>query len=359
MNIRFSILMFLISVIAFSQETNTETDSINNTSNSYIEKHHQQLNISFEVGNERTNFFVPFENGKATVKSNLNLRYAFVFSYKFLSVRLGIRPSVSDTEEKNKGKSKIFRLRVKLLFDRWSHQLEYNRQEGYYIGNSGDFNSSTVDKDFHIQFPGLTTNIFQGSSLYKFNDNYSLRAVASQTEIQLKSVGSFMPSLDYMYYNLKGADEVKTNPNETIIRDIYSDVEGFNIILNAGYYYTFVYHKYWFANAFAISGFGLDIYNNTQYVSEQSTDINNTDVFFSLKSGISVGYNGKKIFAGAGYAYRYSTEKFNANDIQLQPTQDSFKIYLGYRFRAPKQVRKPVEKIEDMVPILKEEDGNN
>ncbi|MCF6306887.1 MAG: DUF4421 domain-containing protein [Flavobacteriaceae bacterium] len=349
-------LLILVSTFLFAQNNQVENDSISeNLKTPFVEEHLQQLNISFEVSNERTNYKVPFEGENFLVKSNLNIRYAFVFSYKFFSIRLGIRPQISDLEEQNKGKTKLFRLRVKLLFDKWSHNIEYLRNEGYYIGNSADINIEEVNQNFHIQFPSLVTNIIQGNSFYKFNDNYSVRAVESQTEIQLKSAGTFMPGIDYKYYNLKGADEVKISPSEIIFRDNYNELKGFIVGVNAGYYYTFVFHKYLFANLYANTGGNIDFYKSTNYESGNSNNNTNTAFVFSFKSGISAGYNGKKIFAGLGYDYSYSSEKFNENSTQIQPSKDQFNVYLGYRFKAPKQLRKPVEKIEEIVPILKKD----
>ena len=360
MRFKLLLLSFFFSVLVFAQETNTENDSIiSNSQNQFLEKYHQQLNINFEVSNERTNYNVPLEQDEANIKTNLNIRYAFVFSYKFLSVRLGFRAPITDEEKENKGDTKSFRLRIKLLFDKWSHQLEYNRNEGYYVGNSSDFNFNAENENFHIQFPNLTTNIFQGISLYKLNDNFSVRAVESQTEIQIKSAGTFMPGLIYKYYNIKGSQEIKISPGETINRENYNDVYGFDLTANAGYYYTFVFRKYLFAHAYANPGIGIDFYRSSSY-SQTGIDKNNgTDLFFVFNTGASIGYNGKKIFTGAAYNYTYASEKFHSNGIQFQPSKDQFHIYLGYRFRAPKQVRKPVEKIEDIVPILKEEESNN
>jgi len=273
-------------------------------------------------------------------------------------MRLGFRPPISDTEEQNKGKTKLFRLRVKLLFNKWSHNLEYVRHKGYYIGNSSEFNTISVNEGFHIQFPSLITNIFQGNSFYKFNDNYSVRAVESQTEIQLKSAGTFMPGTYYKYYNLKGANEIKINSTEIIYRDIYSDINGFILGINTGYYYTYVFHKYIYANIYANTGMSIDFYKNTNYESSTTTDYSNNAFVLSFKTGISAGYNGQKIFAGLGYDFAHSSEKFRVNSTQILPSKDQFNVYIGYRFKAPKQLRKPVNYIEKKVPILKEDEDN-
>jgi hypothetical protein len=66
--------------------------------------------------------------------------------------------------------------------------------KGFYLYNTGYY-----DKDWqqgidpYTQFPELDVVALRGSTGYKFNENYSLKSLSSQTEIQLKSCGSFFP----------------------------------------------------------------------------------------------------------------------------------------------------------------------
>ncbi len=186
MNLKCSIFIFLIPVFIFSQEKLILEDSIPNNSK-FIEDYSNQLNIKFDVTNDRVSYFIPFETSQAEIRSNLNISYGLVFSYKFLSVRLGMRPKLSENELKNKGETDRFRLRVKFLFDNWTHRLEYNYTRGFYIENTSEFENDIKNSNFKVQFPYLRTNILSGSSNYKFNGNYSMKALESNTEIQLKS----------------------------------------------------------------------------------------------------------------------------------------------------------------------------
>ena len=54
-------------------------------------------------------YFFPYENDKAEIRTNLNESYGLVFSYRFLSVRLGIRPKLSESELENKGETEEIR----------------------------------------------------------------------------------------------------------------------------------------------------------------------------------------------------------------------------------------------------------
>ena len=50
-----------------------------------------------------------------------------------------------------------------------------------------------------------------------------------------------------------------------------------------------------------------------------------------------------------------NSEKFDIENITSQPIKNNFHIFFGYRFKAPKQVRKPLEYIENKVPVLKKD----
>ncbi len=347
----FYISILLLPLLVYSQNEETETDSLSFL-NPFIADYSNQLNIKLDVANEQVTYFIPFENNKAKIRTNLSVSYGIVFSYRFLSVRLGVRPKLSDSELENKGKTDRFRFRVKLLFDEWTHRLEYNYIRGFYIENTDVFENEIENPSFKIQLPYLTTNILSGSSHYKFNDNYSIKAIESNTEIQLKSAGTFLAGIDYALYFVKGTGHVKFEDQGIVNRDTYNEYSGFSSIFNAGYHYTFVFHKYWYANVYGDPGVGIDFHTTKFFNTNENTSNNNTSMFFAFKTGIFAGYNGKNIYFGGEYNYNVNSEKFNDDDITLLPIKSNFNLFFGYRFKAPKQVRKPVEYIENKVPVL-------
>ncbi len=272
---QFSKALFLIlafftcNPISAQEEPINEEQAKDSIFNEYIIDYKKRFNVKLEVSNDISTFNVVNDGINLDLKPNLNVRYAVVFSYKFLSVRLGIRSKISDEEKEKKGGSDTFRLRLQLLFDNWNHVLEYSIDKGYYVVNTSDF----VDdyNDIHIQFPQMSSNVLFGSSSYKFNKNYSMRAFQSQTEIQVKSAGSFMPGISYTFYSLTGTDVIKDVNGDRIYRDDYNEYSGINLALTAGYYYTFVLKKYWFLNAFALPSAGIDFYKAKIYKIEIPT----------------------------------------------------------------------------------------
>jgi len=353
--IRFCSILFLsFPIFIFAQEPVQIYDSIpDSEQNEYIIDHKKQFNVKLEVGNDISSFDVIGDEEELNLQPNLNLRYAVVLSYKFLSVRIGIRPKISSEEKEEKGDSDTFRLRFQLLFDKWNHLFEYNSDKGYYVENTDDYTDRSSFN--YIQFPDLTTNIFYLSSSYKFNENYSMRAIQSQTEIQSKSAGSLMPSASFMYYSLSGTQRIKDVDGNIISRDYYNEYDGVNISLGIAYYYTFVLKKYWFINAFAIPNAGVDFYKTHVFAPDTSYKLNNNDTFLAFNYGFGGGYNGKKIFFGANYKNRFTSEKFSSSKLRITPSNNSFSVYFGYRFKAPKTVSAPIDLIEDKVPILKDD----
>ncbi|MDC9721557.1 MAG: DUF4421 family protein [Urechidicola sp.] len=352
MNRCYFLLLFLIPSIVFTQEKKSKNDTIaKSKSDLYIKDYTNQFNVKAEFSNDIQSFKIPFNIQSVEIEPNLGFRYGVVLSYKFASVRIGIRPKVSGKSKEEKGDPKSFRIKFNLLFDKWSHRFEYNRIKGYYISNQSIGEDIAANSN-HIQFPDLTTNVFSGSSAYKFNDNYSVRSTISQTEIQLKSAGSFIPEISYWYYSFDGLDKYINKDGDEVTRSNYLKSSGVALALNLGYYYTFVYKK-WYANAFIIPGIGMDFNNSTQYSDANSTNSKSQNLVLSGHGGVGIGYNSEKFFFGVSLSKRNTNEKANEDKIQFDSSKDSFFVFFGYRFRAPKQITKPIDGLEERIPILK------
>ncbi len=347
------IVVFLSSHnLTAQEELIIEEQTKDSVFNDYIIDYKTRFNVKLEVSNDILAYKLENDNQRLDLKPNLNISYAVVFSYKFLSVQFGLRRQISDEEIDKKGGSDSFRLRVELLFDNWNHILEYNIDKGYYVVNTSDF----VDdyNGIQIQLPEMSSTIFFGNSSYKFNTNYSRRAIESQTEIQNKSAGSFMPGINYTFYSLTGLDVIKDENGDRIKRDNYNEYIGVNFALTAGYYYTFVLKKYWFVNAYVVPAAGINFTKTTTYSLEGSEKNNFDNVNLNLDYSFGSGYNGDKIFFGARFKNGLTNQKFSSDDVRITPSSNQWNVYFGYRFKAPKFLSKPVDLIEEKVPILKD-----
>ena len=335
------------SLQAFAQEPGHSSDSLPSI---YIQDHKKQLNVKFEVENELTKLQFEEDGNRIRLEPNLNLRYALVFSYKFLSVRIGVRPKISEREEKERGDSNTFRLKLQLLFDNWSHLIEYNSVEGYYVTNTEDLLPSS--EGYFIQYPDLKTHSISGYTAYKLNRNYSFRSVQSQTEIQVRSAGSFMPGLQYRFYTLSGTDRILDPDGSTLVPENYKEYRGLNLALAASYYYTHVWKRNWYANAFVTLSAGYDFYETTYHELNEASKRSFKDPFTALEFGLGAGYNGNRFFFGARYRSSHARDKFESSKALIQAQKDVFSVFAGYRFKPPRTLAKPVDLIEEKVPIL-------
>lgn len=357
-----SIYCFLLVVFPFfliAQENESRLDSLTNHAldsikkaekKLYIQDHTKQLNIKFELSNDITEYEIPFNNDIVDVSPNLGIRYALVFSYKFLTIRLGIRPNKSSSSVDNKGESDSFRLRLQLHFDNWIHKFEYNRVEGYYISNSS--NLIEENPDYFVQLPDLETHLFSGTSNYKFNKNYSIRSVETQTEIQKKSVGSLMAGVQYFYYKINGTGNYIDGNGNPGQKSDYLSSSGIDFLLNVGYHYNFIFKK-WYANLGVVGGAGIDINETTLYSELENTNINSTNFIYSLKGNAGIGYNLRKFFFGVTAEYKLIHQKQNENKLHFNTDKNSFFVFVGYRFKTPKRIAKPIDNIEEKIPMLK------
>ena len=345
-----------ISLLTAQEEVNTNVqDSVEiNEKDLFITDYGNRLNIKFEISNEVKDYLFPLGENIIELAPNLGIRYAFVFNYRFLSVRLGIRSNPSKESKEDKGETDMFNVGVKLLYEKWSHHFEFVRAQGFYVANSYDLEPIFSEGHRYVQFPDLTTYVISGTSAYKFNDNYSVKATQSQTEIQLKSAGTFMPSIDYWLYLFKGADKILDGEGDEIQRTTYSDFQGLNTVFNIGYYYSFILKK-WYFNIYASPGIGMDFYTETMYSPVETQEHFKTDLVLSIQSGAGVGYNSDKYYFGVNYRNRYTNEYRYQDNVRFQTISNSFSIFFGYRFKAPKTLSKPMDYIEKKVPLLKDD----
>ncbi len=356
---QFSFILFWVIVLLPYDSLWAQEDALENKNptdsifDDYIIDYKKRFNVKLEVSNDITSyeFLSDGDKYKFSLRPNLNLRYGIVFSYKFLSVRIGVRPKISDEQKEEKGGSDTFRFRLQLLFDNWNHVLEYNIDKGYYVANTSDF--VPFADNIKIQYPEMSSNILYGTSSYRFNKNYSMRAFESQTEVQVKSAGSFMPGISYSFYALTGTNVMKDENGDLIYRDYFNEYSGLNLALSVGYFYTFVLKKFWFINAYAVPRAGIDFYTTQINSPDGKIKKTSNNAFLALNYGFGGGYNGNKIFFGAEIKNRITNEKLSSNKVQITPIQNHFSVYFGYRFKAPKTISKPIDIIEEKVPILK------
>lgn len=314
------------------------------SSNGYFVKMNNTLNLRLDLDNDVRSFEYEGLEDNYSIEPNTRLRMAVALNYRFISLKVGFSPKfLAGNDADLKGSTKIFRLSLNMFFKDWWQNFDYNQVKGYYVEGfesptTGGINTQNDAK--YLILPDMKTFSFTGTTYYRFNENYSFKAVINQNEIQTKSAGSFIPSLYYGYFEITD----QTTPE---------DIHSYFITANAGYYHTFVLHKNWYSNLGLSPGLGVEFNKIVERTENQEEVISyHNNLIFNINLQIGVGYNSRRFYGGTALSGGAITRD-EKSSIHFNNVRGYFKIYFGYRFDAPKSFEKGMDWIESKNPFKK------
>ena len=246
-------------------------------------------------------------------------------TFRFLSLAYSFSPGFL-AKDKDKEASKLFNFGLRTYFGNHIMQtVDIYSTKGFTLKNN----------EVNIYDPNIKSFKLAGSTSYIMNENFSFRAIATQDEKQLKSAGSFIPSLTYNYtaLNLNTEDDRRNKDNK---------VHSFDIAFVPAYYYNFVPTEHLFLSAGAAAGLGL---NHTKSEGGKLTSLA-TELNFRG----SATYDINDFYFGAHYSYQI----LNHNSDRSTYVKDNIpylEAFLGYRFKAPKKFVRKADKIQDKIKI--------
>ncbi len=331
------IFLVILPVISLAQ---MEEDF---SSNSYFAKMNNTLNLRLDLDNDVRSFEYEGVDENYSIEPNTNLRMGIAINYRFISLKIGFSPKFLEANDSNlKGNTKIFRLSLNIFFKDFYQNFDYNQVKGYYVSGINDPILGDVQgTGTYLILPNLKTLSITGTTWYRFNENYSFKAVVNQNEIQTKSTGSFIPSLYYGYFEITD----QTTPE---------DIKSFFVLLNAGYYHTFVFGKNWYSNLGLSTGMGVEFNKLISRTNDGLPDITSyhNNLALNISTQIGLGYNSTRFYGGTSL----NGSAMNRNEksvIKFNSVRGYFKIYVGYRFDAPKSFEKGMDWLERKNPFKK------
>jgi hypothetical protein len=334
----FKIKLFL-TILLIIPFINIAQGSQNFDNQGYIETMRDKLNVKFEIDNDVQSFEFNDGNSNFRIIPNTNLRTTISVNHDFLTLKVGYSPKFlggSDSDEK--GETKVLKIKMDLFMKNWMQTFEYSLVKGYYLDGFIDPLNQFLPTDTeYIILPDLKTSIIQGTTRYKLNSNFSLKAITNQFEIQRKSAGSFVPSLTYGYFNF--SDE--SNPQ---------DISSFGVNLNTGYFYTFVINRTWFANLGISPGIGMEFNKLTTKLDDDIDISRNTDLIFNIRTNMGLGYNSKTFFGGF-VLVGVATQRNENSIIKFNNVRGIMQIFIGYRFQSPKFIDKTFDWLDKKNPF--------
>jgi len=316
------------SLTVSSQEHFQSPDTV------FIENMDNKITLKLDVDNDIEAFAFDDGNTSFSITPNIDYKTELSLNYRFISFKIGYAPNLfSNNDDDLKGKTEAIKFRTDLYIKNWIQTLEYYKITGFYLSDYKDPNNSGLPngEEFAI-LPDLRTIRYRGITRYKINPNFSLKALTTQNEIQRKSSGSFIPSLEYSYF-------------EIMNKSIQQDTKTLSLILGAGYFHTFVINKKWYTGVGITPGVGMD-FNYIKQTIDSNIETNRDQNFvLHLDSNLGIGYNSKRFFGGLYFNFIASTLRDNSI-IQFDTTRRHYQIFVGYRFKAPKFAEKGVDWIE-------------
>ncbi len=311
------------------------------TATGYILKMNNTLNLRFDLDNDVRSFEFNTTDDTYSILPNTRLRMAIAYNYRFITLKVGFSPEfLASGDSREKGDTRIFRLTLDMFLSDFYQTFDYNRVKGYYIDGSGSgIPLSGQPRGDYLILPDMATWSFTGTTRYRFNENYSFKAMVNQTEIQTKSAGSFVPELVYGYWEI-------SHPSGP------QDIASFYILANAGYQQTFVLNRNWYANLGLTTGLGIEFNKVDTRLGETRSSERSTSAIFDISTQLSLGYNSRRLYAGTALIGSAVTRD-EASVIKFDNNRGYFKVFIGYRFDPPRFLIETMDWIESKNPFQK------
>jgi len=338
-------LFFTIPVIILGHPSDSITSDVEK--GIYIENLDKYLSLKLSINNNIEFFEVHSDPLDFKLRPNTKLKTSLSVNYRFISFALTVSPDFlpGNNDDDRKGSSKIRSLGVGLNFNHWIQGLSYNRTNGFYLQNTSDFVPDwNKDTSGYLLSPELQYLGFYGLTAYKFNANFSLKSLTSQTERQLKSAGSLIPLFWYRYYIMDNKIEL-TGQNSS------QKSNNLEVILQLGYYYTHVINSKLYLSAGTGFGGGMVYTRLLSRLPEGDVVTRGNNPILRAEGQLAMGYNSKRFFAGLQATGRW--EKYSQGNTTTSIVNDavSFQIFIGYRFKAPGASDRLLDKIQDKAKI--------
>jgi hypothetical protein len=293
-----------------------QTDSL---SNPYIQKFPDKISTQLFVLNTSNDFTLDYKNEGITidVEPNRKTTMGIAVQYDIIFFSLGFAPKFFSDNKDNKD-SKMTSFGFSLFPKQWLIHFDYIYQKGMTLKT----------EEANVYLPGLKSKKLGGSVAYVFNKNFSVNALAFQSERQLKSAGTFMTGLSCYYTELKG--------------DAADNIEGktyfVDVALSPGYSYNWV-----IAKKFLVAG-GISI--GAGFTKTVDEDVDSTTVLTQATINLSLGYNSETFYGGVLSKGIASTHNTN-NNVTMGDNISYVTAFFGYRFDAPGVVTKEKNKIKN------------
>jgi hypothetical protein len=270
------------------------------------------------------------------------------FDYRWLSVSLGLLKIPADVDN---GQTNQFSLRASFNGRRIWNTNFLQVYQGYYLQNPDQIDPSGELAKSNLRVrPDISSITLFSNLAYCFNpEKFSYRAALWQLDRQEKSAGSFVAGASYRL-NIMLSDsstgmipkqlEQDFEPGRRLVSQRLS-----NLTFHGGYIHTFVFKKYWFITLYLLPG--ISTQGGTYLAEDGLVRKNSNRITVANEFRFIAGYNADAWFTGLST----HTLSFSGNrrlEIWVDNNYTWFRVFAGFRFRAPGPRKHSFWKIFDL-----------
>ncbi len=324
----------------------------------YIADHTKDLTVRI-FSNSKFSRFVVGHNGyseRLPYATNDNLNIGAGFNWRFIGLNFGVKMPFVNSDNAKFGKTKGFDLQSFLYFRKLQIDLYAQSYAGLYVSRRKSTERDERDDTYPYR-PDMKTRHFGINAQYIFNNRrFSYRAAFVQNEFQKKSAGSFIFGGGLYHFRAKGDSAIIPSNiafPATFWDDRYNKTAVTALFVNAGYAYTLVVKKNFFATASFSVGPGLNYTSRRNEVIDD--EYGGLDYQLNGTLRVAAGYNSPKYFVGVQYMRLTNKNGIPEPAAWQQFETGSFRVTIAKRFKLNRKFEKKViEKIEEVTEDMED-----
>lgn len=275
-------------------------------------------------------------------RPNTTLNMGIGATYKWATLNLGYGFGFLNPD-RGRGKTRYLDLQFHSYGRKISIDVLGQFYSGFYLSPKG--RASTSETQYY-QRPDLRVNILGATVQYIVNyKKFSYRAAFLQNEWQKKSAGTFILGVELYAGGVKADSTVVPTAIDAEAAAQATDKFRFvELGPNAGYAYTYVYNKHFFATGSA--SLSLDFGFNTFYDGDGKTRTSgfSPNTLFKL----SAGYNSASWAFSILYVNNGLRLAADDDERAIRLNTGNFRLNIVHRFRPTKRVREYLKVLDDV-----------
>ena len=284
--------------------------------NQYFRQYPNKVLIRTNLINTSNEFSLYNENLKTNIEviPNRKTTLGLSFNYDLLAFSFGFAPEIFNSN-RDKEDGQIFSFSLNLYPGPWIQEIDFYKQNGFKV-RAVDYASS------HL--PNARSLKIKGKTGFNFNPNFSFRAKNFENQRQMISAGSFIPAISYSFTALR----------KIRVLDKIENANFYTLAINPAYYYNWVINE-----RFLVAG-GLSLGLGAFHTSDRESS--STHLLTTSSLDLSLGYTTDSFYSGIR-AYTLVQNQSSSSHAKVDDAVRYFSVVIGYRFDAPKFIKKTNE----------------